>query len=77
MSLRLSLTRYKIHVSCIIRSFLDIILITLSYRDYYHEALIYNETLAGKLKTIKKKVNIYLDYIRSNDIIMPCRFQYK
>jgi hypothetical protein len=36
-----------------------------SYRGYYHEVPTHSETLAGKLKTIKKKVGICLDCARS------------
>jgi hypothetical protein len=45
-------------------------------RGYYHEAPTYSETLARKLETIKKKVGICLDCVRSSDAATPCRFQY-
>jgi hypothetical protein len=46
----------------------------LGIRDYYYKAPTYSETLAGKLEIIKKKVGIYLDYVRSSDAATPCRF---
>lgn len=46
----------------------------LGIRGYYYKALTYSKTLTGKLETIKKKVSICLDYIRSSNAIMPCRF---
>jgi hypothetical protein len=48
-----------------------------SYRGYYHEAPTHSETLAGKLETIKKKVSICLDCVRSSDAATPCRFQHE
>lgn len=48
-----------------------------SYRGYYHEAPTHSETLAGKLETIKKKVGICLDCVRSSDAARPCRFQHE
>ena len=44
---------------------------------YYHEAPTHSETLAGKLETIKRKVGICLDCVRSSDAATPCRFQHK
>jgi hypothetical protein len=49
----------------------------LSHQSYYHEAPTYSETLAGKLETIKKKVGICLDCVRSSDAATPCRFQHE
>lgn len=46
-------------------------------RGYYHEAPTYGETLPGKLKSIKKKVSIYLDCVGSGDAATPCRFQHE
>jgi hypothetical protein len=43
----------------------------------YHEAPTYNETLAGKVEIIKRKVDICLDCVRSNDAATPCRFQHE
>jgi hypothetical protein len=48
-----------------------------SLRGYYHEALTRSETLVGKLETIKKKVGICLDCVRSRDAATPCRFQHE
>jgi hypothetical protein len=48
-----------------------------SYRGYYHEAPTYSETFAGKLETIKKKVGICLDCVRSSDAATPCRVQHE
>jgi hypothetical protein len=48
-----------------------------SFGSYHHEAPTYSETLAGKLETIKKKVGICLDCVRSSDAAMPCRFQHE
>ena len=45
-----------------------------SIRGYYYKALTYSETLAGKLETIKKKVGICLDCVRSNNAATPYRF---
>jgi len=45
-----------------------------SYSGYYHKALTYSETLAGKLEFIKKKVSICLDCVQSSDTATPCRF---
>jgi hypothetical protein len=42
-------------------------------RGYYHEA----RDFPGKLKTIKKKVGICLDCVRSSDAATPCRFQHE
>jgi hypothetical protein len=77
MSLRLLLAGHKMHVSCAVRSFPGAVSVASSYRGYYHEAPTHSETLAGKLETMKKKIGIYLDCIRSSDAATPCRFQYE
>ena len=46
----------------------------LDIHSYYHKALTYSETLTGKLETIKKKVSICLNYVRSSDATTPYRF---
>jgi hypothetical protein len=48
-----------------------------TYGGYYHEAPIHGETLSGKLETMKKKVSICLDCVRSDDAATSCRFQHE
>ena len=44
---------------------------------YCHEMPTHGKTLTEKLETIKKKVCICLDCIRSSDAAMPHRFQHE
>ncbi|CZR60106.1 uncharacterized protein PAC_10001 [Phialocephala subalpina] len=45
--------------------------------NWLHEAPTKDETLPGQLETLKKKVSIYLDCVRSLDATIPCRFQHE
>jgi len=48
-----------------------------NYSRYYHEAPTHSETLDGKLETIRKRVGLCLDCVRSSDTATPCRFQHE